>query len=81
MSFEIKAFLFTEQQIVDFERITHRLEREEKLKVYDLCHWLKGRSIEYALSFKYYKDRPIKWNISKFLNFIRLKIRIYEDCY
>lgn len=79
MSFEIKAFLYTEQKIRDFETITNRLEHEEKMKVYDLCYWLKGRDIDYKLSFKYNKSKPIKWNIAKYYNFIRLKIRINKE--
>ncbi len=79
MSFVIKAILFNEQQIKDFEMITHRLEQEQKMKVFDLCYWLKGRNIEFQLSYKYNKDKSIKWNISKYRNFIRLKVRIREE--
>ena len=76
---QVKAFLYTEQKIRDFETITNRLEHEEKMKVYDLCYWLKGRDIDYKLSFKYNKSKPIKWNIAKYHNFIRLKIRINKE--
>lgn len=78
MSFKITVYLYSEQQVNDFETIIQRLKSEEKMKMYDVCCWLKGRRIEYSLSFKYNWLKSIKWNIIKYRNYLRLRIRLKE---
>lgn len=77
-SFSITVYIKSLQQENDFWGMIYRLENEDKIKMYDLCYWLDGRKIDYKLSFKYNFGESIKWNIIKYRNYLRLKLRVKE---
>lgn len=62
----------------DCRVIIDRFEKDEKMKLYNVCYWLNGRNINFKVSFKYNFKETIKWNIQKYRNFLRLKVRLKE---
>ena len=78
-SFVVTAYLYDRRQIEDYEMIIERKERKKDMNTYDLCRWLKGRNIKYKLSFRYNRDKSLKWNLKKYRNFLRLKVRLKNN--
>ena len=59
-------------------KIINRFEKEEKLKMYNICYWLNGRKIEYIVRFNYILRNGFKWNLVRYRNYLRLKVRLRE---
>ena len=53
-------------------------EKEEKLKMHNVCYWLNGRKIEYIVRFNYIPRNGFKWNLVRYRNYLRLKVRLRE---
>lgn len=77
-SFKLIVFLSNEQEEREFKWIIERFENEREMKMYNVCYWLSGRKIKYSVSFRYVLQNGIKWNLIKYRDYLRLKIRLNE---
>ena len=53
-SFKLIVYTTNEREEQDYKSIINRFEKEEKLKMHNVCYWLNGRKIEYIVRFKLY---------------------------
>lgn len=77
-SFKLKVLLDNEQQEKDYDSIIERFENDDKMKMYNVCYWLSGRKIKYEISFRYVMNKGIQWNLVRYRNYLRLKVRLKE---
>lgn len=75
-SFKLVVFTTADQEERNFNEIIERFEKDDKLKMYNVCYWLSGRGILYKVYFKYNFVKNPKWNIIRFRNYLRLKVRL-----
>lgn len=77
-SFKLVVYTFSDQDERNYKEIIERFEKDDKIKMYNVCYWLSGRRMQYKISFRYNFEKDIKWNIIRFRNYLRLKVRIKE---
>lgn len=77
-SFRLVTYIASEQEELSYKEIITLFENDEKFKMYNVCYWLSGRKIPYKLSFRYDFEKSIKWNIIRYRNYLRLKVRLRE---
>ncbi len=75
-SFKLIVFTISAQEECNFNEIIERFEKDDKLKMYNVCYWLSGRKMLYKVCFRYNFEKGPKWNIIRFRNYIRLKMRL-----
>lgn len=77
-SFKLIVYTTNEREEQDYKSIINRFEKEEKLKMYNVCYWLTGRKMEYTVRFNYIPKNGFKWNLARYRNYLRLKVRLKE---
>lgn len=77
-AFKIRVYLISERQEQEYDMIINRFLKDDKFKMYHLCYWLEGRNIEYKISFKFVVRNGVKWNLIRYRNYLRLKLRLKE---
>lgn len=77
-SFKLVVFITNDLEERNYQDIIARFENDDKLKMYNVCYWLSGRKMSYKVYFRYNKDKNFKWNIVKYRNYLRLKVRLKE---
>lgn len=77
-SFKLIVYTTNEREEQDYKSIINRFEKEEKLKMYNICYWLNGRKIEYIVRFNYIPRNGFKWSLVRYRNYLRLKVRMRE---
>ena len=78
-SFKLIVYTTNEREEQDYKSIINRFEKEEKLKMYNICYWLNGRKIEYIVRFNYIPRNGFKWNLVRYRNYLRLKVRLTKQ--
>ena len=77
-SFKLTVYTSSDQEERNYNEIIERFEKDDKIKMYNVCYWLSGRRMLYKISFRYNFEKNLKWNIIRYRNFLRLKVRLNE---